>query len=298
MTALEFIKLKQKAWAERKKCKDFELRPGTIANEDGDKIYFEKIDDNIYEKLSPNNKKFFKKGQGNETDDNCIRRAKMKSAVSSSAIAVNLFQHWQEKEDISPLLKALRIIRKNNRTTTNATIKFEDKKEIINPETSETISTPNLDITIESKNLQHIIAIESKFTEPYSSKTQKELSEKYNNENLWVGLENIKNEIYKLENEKKEKIFKFKRLDYLQLIKHILGLKSKHGKKFKLLYLWYDVPGTEGYEHRQEIEYFKKLVKDKVDFCHITYQEVIFNLKENYYDEHKDYIDYLVERYL
>lgn len=296
MTALEFIKLKQKSWAERKKGKDFELRPGTIANEDGDKIYFEKIDDNIYEKLSPKNKAFFEKGQGNETDDNCIRRAKMKSAVSSSAIAVNLFQYWQEKENISPLLKALRIIRKNNRTTTNATIKFEDKKEIINPET---ISTPNLDITIESKNLQHIIAIESKFTEPYSSKTQKELSEKYNNEKLWVGLKNIKEEIYNLEDEKRKKIFKFKRLDYLQLIKHILGLKTQHGKKFTLLYLWYDVPGTKGYEHRQEIEQFAKIVKnDGIDFHHITYQEVIFNLKENYYDEHKDYIDYLVERYL
>ncbi len=73
---------------------------------------------------------------------------------------------------------------------------------------------------------------------------------------------------------------------------------SEHGKKFKLLYLWYDVPGTEGYEHRQEIEYFKKLVKDKVDFRHITYQEVIFYLKENHYAEHEDYINYLVERYL
>jgi hypothetical protein len=66
-----------------------------------------------------------------------------------------------------------------------------------------------------------------------------------------------------------------------------------------LLYLWYDVPGTEGYEHRQEIEAFASIAKaDGINFCHITYQEVIFNLKENYYDEHKDYIDYLVERYL
>lgn len=297
MTALEFIKLKQKSWAERK---GFILLPGTIVNEDGDKIYFEKIDDNIYKKLSPKNKAFFEKGQGNETDDNCIRRAKMKSAVSSSAIAVNLFQYWQNNNnDISHLLKALRIIRKNNNTTTNATIEFENKKEIINPETPETISTPNLDITIESKNLQHIIAIESKFTEPYSSKTQKELSEKYNNEKLWVGLKNIKEEIYNLEDEKRKKIFKFKRLDYLQLIKHILGLKTQHGKKFTLLYLWYDVPGTKGYEHRQEIEQFAKIVKnDGIDFRHITYQEVIFYLKENHDSEHKDYIDYLVERYL
>ena len=45
MTALEFIKLKQKSWAERK---GFTLLPGTIANEDGDKIYFDDYNKNLY----------------------------------------------------------------------------------------------------------------------------------------------------------------------------------------------------------------------------------------------------------
>ena len=66
-----------------------------------------------------------------------------------------------------------------------------------------------------------------------------------------------------------------------------------------MLYLWYDVPGTEGYEHRQEIEAFASIAKaDGIDFRHITYQKVISYLEENYKNEHKDYIDYLVKRYL
>ena len=114
----------------------------------------------------------------------------------------------------------------------------------------------------------------------------------------------IKEEIVGRLKESIEVLRKTKRLDAAQLIKHILGLRTDNekiskDKKITLLYLWYDVPGTEGYEHRQEIEAFASIVKaDGINFRHITYQEVIFNLKENYYDEHKDYIDYLVERYL
>ena len=328
MTALEFIKLKQIVWAEKyiKKLNEnnenkIHLVSGTLINgkeANNSQEYFEEIkynlfpikdDKNINEYgLRKINNVAYSKGSGNEIIDKIEKkeenktkttRAKMKAVFSSSAIVVNLFQYWQNNNnDISHLLKALRIIGKHNNKTKNATIKFEVKKEITNPDTSETISTPNLDITIEGGNLQHIIAIESKFTEPYSHKTQKELAEKYNNDELWKGLEEIKEEIDKLEKEKREKIFKFKRLDYLQLTKHILGLKTQHGKKFKLLYLWYDVPGTEGCEHRKEIEEFKELLKDKIDFRSITYQEVIYYLRKNYYNEHKEYIDYLVERYL
>lgn len=294
MTAENLIKLKQKAWAERKK---FTLLPGTIANKNGDKIYLDDYNKNLYESLSENNEKSYNEGSGGETKDTKTRRAPMKAAFSSSAIVVNLFQYWQGK-DVSPLLKALNMIGHNDKII-NALIKFEDKKKITNKKTKEEISEPHLDVTIESESLQHAIAIESKFTEPYSHKTQKELAEKYNNDELWKGLEEIKEEIDILEKEKREKIFRFKRLDYLQLTKHILGLKTQHGKKFKLLYLWYDVPCKEGCEHRKEIEDFKKIVeKDSINFRSITYQEVIYYLRENYYNEHNEYIDYLVERYL
>ena len=92
----------------------------------------------------------------------------------------------------------------------------------------------------------------------------------------------------------------FQYLDAVQLIKHILGLKnSKYKENFTLLYLWYDVPNTkEAKKHEEEIEAFATIAKaDGIKFHHITYQKVIENLN-NYKNEHKDYIDYLVERYL
>ena len=85
-----------------------------------------------------------------------------------------------------------------------------------------------------------------------------------------------------------------------QLIKHILGLKQKYGKSsFRLLYLWYDVLGEAGYQHRQEIEEFKKVTgDDNIAFSAISYQEVIANLAQNHRQDHPAYISYMTERYL
>jgi hypothetical protein len=323
MTALEFIKLKQKSWAEKyikKQNKNNEeaiqLVSGSLINgkdSNNNQDYFDKIkynlfpisdDKNINEYgLKKINNDAYSKGSGNEITDKIKKkenktittRAKMKATFSSSAIVVNLFQYWQEKKDITPLLKAL-MGNKCPKILKNIKINFESKIFPIKIN-NKTIATPNIDITItyedENEN-KYVIAIESKFTEPYKSKTYQGLgSKQYNDDSLWNDLPNIK----------EKRNITTKHLDYPQLIKHILGLRTDNkkiskDKKITLLYLWYDVPGTEGYEHRQEIEYFKKLVKDKVDFRHITYQEVIFYLKENHYAEHENYINYLVERYL
>lgn len=310
MTALEFIKLKQKSWAERK---GFTLLPGTIANEDGDKIYFDDYNKNLYAKLSEDNKNNYNKGQGGEIRDT-TKRAPMKAAFSSSAIVVNLFQYWQNQEiNKTPLLIALGLVNDNDKVG-DVKIKFEEKLQI-KYENGKIIKnvkfgTPNLDVMIEFGD--KIIAIESKFTEPYTKKRNKNshIQDSYTKKSLWKDLPNIEklaqaihDENHHVENceikESIDNLRKTKHLDASQLIKHILGLKSNYDKNFTLLYLWYDVPGTEGYEHRQEIEAFASIAKaDGINFRHITYQEVIFNLKENYYDEHKDYIDYLVERYL
>ena len=57
--------------------------------------------------------------------------------------------------------------------------------------------------------------------------------------------------------------------------------------------------GADGEEHRKEIERFAEIAqKDDIDFLHISYQEVIVSLSQNYYEGNESYIDYLTERYL
>ena len=302
MTALEFIKRKQKDWAEGK---DFTLLPGTIGSETGNKIYFDDYNKNLYAKLSEDNKNAYNKGSGGEIRDTTTRRAPMKATFSSSAIVVNLFQYWQEKNNISPLLEALGF--KNNKVEKKGIVfEFESK----NPIKGIGGYPPHLDVVITTDT--NNFAIESKFTEPYTKKRNKNshIQDSYTKKSLWKDLPNIEklaqaihDENHHVENceikESIDNLRKTKHLDASQLIKHILGLKSNYDKNFTLLYLWYDVPGTEeAKEHQEEIEAFASIAKaDGINFRHITYQKVIEYLK-NYENEHKDYIDYLVKRYL
>ena len=136
MKALEFIKLKQKVWAEKyiKKLNEnnenkTHLVSGTLINgkeANNSQEYFEEIKYNLFPikddkdineyGLRKINNDAYSKGSGNEIIDKIEKkeenktittRAKMKAVFSSSAIVVNLFQYWQEKKDITPLLKAL-----------------------------------------------------------------------------------------------------------------------------------------------------------------------------------------------
>ena len=129
---------------------------------------------------------------------------------------------------------------------------------------------------------------------------------------LFHGLPNL----YELAKEISPDDTKFQYLDAAQLIKHILGLKNSCDKynfqikpglngrrlftrSFRLLYLWYDVLGKDGVEHRKEIEQFAEIAqRDNIKFSHITYQEVIMKLSKEFYEGNEDYLNYITDRYL
>lgn len=311
MTGLEFIKSKQQSWAKRK---GFELIGGTIPNR-GETNYMHNLSDNLFEYLSEENFESYNSGDGNETKDSKTRLAKMKALHSSSAIVVNLFQYWQRK-DVYPIMNACKLCSRDSsrvdfmfenvgsdspkvfsipRISSINKIKFEEKFEI-SKDKSQFPKSPNIDVAI--KDFQPIVfAIESKFTEPYNSKKHGVVKQNYiENISFWNGLSNL----YELAKEISPNNNKFQYLDAAQLIKHILGLKKNYNKNgFHLLYLWYDVIGKDGVEHRKEIEQFANIAKrDNVKFSHITYQEVIIKLSKKFYDGNEFYCNYLTDRYL
>lgn len=313
MKAKQYIKQKQQAWALRK---GYDLVSGTI-NGNGEKSYLKNIAYNLFEPLADYVATAYSGGDGGELKDNKTRLAKMKATHSSSAIVVNLFQYWVGK-DASPLLYALSLISKpksdflikNIGSTSPKVVEIPPKQYVVNfnfekqyrihSDRKRFPRSANLDVCVE-KSLCHI-AIESKFTEPYSGK-HKPLRDAYlNEESLWIKLPNL----YELAKNLSLHKEKFCHLDVAQLIKHILGLnanypqkKNKLITKYKLLYLWYDVPGSEGVKHREEIERFAAIARrDGVKFYHTTYQEVIIRLFVEYREGNEEYIDYLIERYL
>ena len=326
--AIDLILVQQQKWA---KGKTKTLVSGKIIDgeECEDKNYLETIEDNLFpidepKGLRSENIDAYNKGGGSETKT-ITHRPKMSALHSSSALVVNLFQYWQNQEiNKTPLLIALGLVNDNDKVGDVKKIKFEEKLQIKYKD-GEIIKkvkfgTPNLDVMIEFGD--KIIAIESKFTEPYINESDKnsKMQDSYiEKESLWRGIPHIEKlakaihtQNYQIENCKiKESIKvlrKTKRLDVAQLIKHILGLRTDDDKEILknkeiiLLYLWYDVPNSEeAKEHQEEIEAFASIAKaDGINFRHITYQKVIENLDKKEYKNIKkfeEYIKYLKNRY-
>lgn len=313
MKAKQYIKQKQQAWALRK---GYDLVSGSIGR-NGEMSYLQNVDDNLFVSLTEEVAKSYKKGDGDELADNKTRLAKMKATHSSSAIVVNLFQYWMGK-DASPLLYALSLIPKpekdylikNIGSTSPKVVEIPPRQYVVNfsfekqyrihDDHKRFPRSANLDVCFEYSLCN--IAIESKFTEPYSGR-HKSLRDVYlEEESLWGKLPNLYELAKKLSQNKDE----FHYLDVAQLIKHILGLNANFPRKqkrsttnYKLLYLWYDVSGDEGVGHRAEIEKFAAIAKsDGVMFRHTTYQEVITKLLAEYREGNEKYVDYLSERYL
>lgn len=61
-----------------------------------------------------------------------------------------------------------------------------------------------------------------------------------------------------------------------QLLKYALGLDTASRGMFSLHYLFFDVPGSEGCLHRDEINRFTTLVGQETRFTARSYQE-LFN---------------------
>lgn len=143
-------------------------------------------------------------------------------------------------------------------------------------------------------------AIECKFTEPFRKKQENHgLKEKYIKE--FCAWDTIP-EIHKLACSISQKDEIFNMLHAAQLIKHILGLMTHYENqkdKFRLIYLYYEASGEEGYVHEKEIEQFGEIArKDGITFQAITWQEFICSLFSNCDSQHNQYVKYLFERYV
>jgi len=285
MNAFNYILSKQIQWAH---CNNIILTGSKINR--GRKAYTQKLDNNLFEPLLQATENNFKEADGGELSG---KSCKMQAVHSSSALGVNIFQYWKRIKQV-PLTAAMcGFCRKNN--TSSQDINFEVKY----PISGKFPHSPNIDVVINnsSKSRFKVFAIECKFSEAYSSRNHSGIDPKYIMlDKIWEDIPNLYN-FAKIISSNDDK---FIHLHPAQLIKHILGLKEKFGKnKFRLLYLWYDTIGPESAKHHREIEEFTKITKkDGVYFHDMSYQDLIIKLSEEYRGTHKDYIDYISERYL
>jgi hypothetical protein len=291
MNAAEYIKEKQVQWA---------LNRGIALQgskgDHGEKIYTLTRKNNLFRDILPEIEADFNNGDGGELKAGMGGPPKINALHSSAALAVNIFQYWIEANQPTNIAAACGLCNKENRWP--RTISFEKKFPICDKFNH----APNIDVVIQNAGDSefNLFAIESKFTEPFSSYKKLGLKDKYFNpaiDEIWEGLPNLKKFTQTIRN----KTSGFKHFDAAQLVKHILGLKNctENNGKFKLLYLYYDGYGSEGALHREEIQRFiDETNKDGIHFHALCYQELIVRLAREYCMAHSEYIEYITVRYL
>jgi len=288
LKAHEYILVKQTAWAENR---NISLIGSKGAR--GRKTYTPELSLNLFESLSEEVKESFLKGDGNEILGSPDSPAKMQAVHSSSVLGVNIFHYWQRIGMVSEIATACGFCNPGNDVSEK--IVFEDKY----PIDSSFAFSPNIDVVIHNKPTSQYkrFAVECKFSEAYGGMKHGGMKPAYLKiESIWQGVPNLQNLASSISPDDD----KFAYLHPAQLIKHILGLKKECGKNgFRLLYLWYDVPGREGAVHRDEIDAFSQVAKsDKIKFHALSYQELIVKLNKRFRADHGEYMSYITERYL
>jgi hypothetical protein len=248
--------------------------------------YLTSVDANLLQPLSARTKQSFENGSGAELQDTPSRPAKMKALHSSSALGVNVFDYWVDR-DTSSLLSALGLDSGSLDALT-----FEAQFP-----TGLQGNPPNLDVALEYSD-GHVIGVESKFSEWLTpkSKNKAPFKPKYFSEaiGLWESKGLPKTQRLAEAVNTQEEIFRH--LDVPQLLKHALGMANQLGSQFSLYYIYFDWDGPESEVHRQEIDRFDDLVGDEFRFKVRSYQELFSSLNEMGYDD-ETYMGYLHQRY-
>jgi hypothetical protein len=249
-----------------------------------DRGYLPDVSSNLHGGLSPAVRAAFENADGNELTDRSGQPAKMRALISSSALAVNVFQHWTLR-DPSPLGAVLGL----QGVVTH--VEFERRLPTGAPGTP-----PNLDVVLTLAD-GGVVGIESKFTEwmkrddsqagsmaPYFRASP----------SLWeheglVACAHLARAVYEQEE-------RFEYLNVPQLLKHALGLHRAGAATWSLGYVWYDLDGVAGEKHRQELQRFADAVGKEVALRSLSYQELFMALECVPAIDHA-YLSYLVRRY-
>jgi len=243
-------------------------------------------DANFFEPLSACARRDLAKGDGSELGKPG-QRGKIQALHSSAALAVNVFDYWRG-HDLRALGQSFGLASRICGLT------FEHKFP-----TGLGGIAPNLDVVL-SQCDGSVLAIESKFTEPFAkAKSKNFLKQKYfpNDRGLWrhKGLSGCQTSAEDLRDDR----VRFEFLDAAQLLKHMLGPASGD-HPWKLCCLWYDAGGPESARHSEELALFsERLGPDSVKFTSMTYQALFVRLSDllREAEEHKEYLTYLRARY-
>jgi hypothetical protein len=271
---LSSLKNAQRAWA---------VRTGRTVDAAG---YVPDLSANTIVPLCEESLREFALGSGGEL--NAGRRGappKLLATHSSAALACNAFEYWRPQQYWRIVELALAL--------PSRIVSFQYEAHF---PTGLEGKPPNLDVLLALFD-GSVCAIESKFTEPFRSRSSfAALKEKYfpNQQPIWTerGLPACGELAMALRSGE----ISFRRLDATQLLKHALGLKAS-GRPFALAYMWLDMDTAGADEHREDIERFSRCVGSELAFRAISYQQFLKELRLYAGTCHDRFFDYFEDRY-
>jgi restriction endonuclease-like protein len=285
VTSGKFIKRKLQAWAERNGI----CLQGS-AGDRGESNYTLSVEQNIFgAALLPSVRAAFERGAGGE-----LRGVipTMSALHSSSALAVNLFQHWVGRKELSTLARLLEVPSQKI-----ADAAFEDCFPVCDdPQRHGFKEPPHLDFAIRYGDGSRV-GVECKLFEPYGRLDHAQLRQAYLDlPDAWADIPSCRS----LAEQLAVGDAGYHRFGASQLLKHLLGLRFGAAiGTIRLIYVYYDAIGDEAAEHRDELRRFHAVVtRDGIRFEPLSVQEFILRAVKHVRAEHHTYVDYLAQRYL
>ena len=248
--------------------------------------YLSTVAANLRKPMSPRAFAAFDKADGGELRDRGETPAKMRALHSSSALGVNVFSYWEDRPDLTPLLRAMEVV------GGAGTLEFERKLP-----TGAGGTPPNLDVVITTAD-GLMVGIESKFTEWKTPKLGpvKSLAPYIDGDNsYWThagmpAADRIARAVH-------QGTDVYHHLDVPQLLKHSLGLaRASASGKWVLRYTYFDASGPESLAHAKELARFTEHLSGEVNFRAVSYQMLVPTLASAS-DVDPMYLGYLQKRY-
>ena len=286
MDPAAYILERQTAWARRHGI--------PLQGSQGDRgrpVYTATLEQNLFEAVGADSLNEYNHGDGGELRGNDGHPGKMQALHSSSALCCNVFHYWRRTRRPEVIARACGLP-----STGHVSLSFEQQFPI---DAAQFRRAPNLDATFRyNTGALDLVGVESKYCEPFSTRTHAGLSPAYltpNCASFWRGWDALRGLAEGLSPNNSE----FEHLDAPQLLKHLLGLRRNSTRGFRLLYLYNDAPGPVAAQHTVEVEQFVAIAaQDDVSVVPVTYQDVIARLLRAGRDEDAAYLDYISERYL
>jgi hypothetical protein len=268
----------QLEWARRHGIR-LQARPGAPAGA------VERLEDNLFEPLDEAAANQFVRGSGGELERPGGKPGHLHSLLSSAALCVNFFQHWRLRPKRG-LLEALGVGLEGP-----AALDYEARLPVL----AGWKTHPHADALLSSAGAAPwTAAVECKFGEPYDGKPRRGLAYAHSRHRFfreWPALGALASAIAPADSIHRH-------LHAAQLLKQLLGLRTKSPSRFLLVYLWFDVDGPSGRRHRQEAEDFAARARaDGVGFLPLSCQELWMRLACFAGGESRPWLEYLRERY-